>query len=69
MTAMKTSKGMPSVRILGAVLAALFAMLAAGCAQAATPSTGPVLTTPTPKSAPAPGVAAVAPMQPSASRA
>jgi hypothetical protein len=64
MTAMKTSKGMLSVRILGAVLAAMFAMFAAGCTEASPGAgTGPVLNTPAPKGAPAPGVVVVAPTQ------
>jgi hypothetical protein len=61
MTAMKTSK---RVRILGAVLAALFAMSAAGCTEAGTGTgTGPAPNTPAPKGAPAPGVVVVAPTQ------
>jgi len=62
MTAMKTSKSMLSTRILGAVLAALFAMFAAGCTQAGT-GTGPAPNTQAPatKGAPAPGVVVVAP--------
>ena len=62
MTAMKTSKSMLSIRILGAVLAALFATFAAGCTQAGT-GTGPAPNTQAPatKGAPAPGVVVVAP--------
>jgi hypothetical protein len=67
MTAMKTSKGMLSVRILGAVLAALFAMFAAGCTDAGTGAgTGPAPNAPNapaPHGAPAPGVVVVAPTQ------
>jgi hypothetical protein len=66
MAAVQTSKGMLSVRILGAVLAALFAMFAAGCAEAAPGTgagTGPAPNAPAPKSAPAPGVVIVAPTQ------
>jgi|GEM_PF-4426891 len=66
MTAMKTGKSMLSVRILGAVLAALFAMFAAGCTEAGT-GTGngpaPNAPAPAPKGAPAPGVVVVAPTQ------
>jgi hypothetical protein len=61
MTAMKTSK---RIRTLGAVLAAVFAMLAAGCTEAGTGTgTGPAPNSPAPKGAPAPGVVVVAPTQ------
>jgi hypothetical protein len=61
MTAMKSSK---RIRTLGAVLAALFAMFAAGCTDAGTGAgTGPAPNAPAPKGAPAPGVVVVAPMQ------
>ncbi len=62
MAAMKIGKGMTLVRTLGAVLAAVFAVLAAGCAPD-NYGTGPAPNPPTPKGAPAPGVAVVAPMQ------
>jgi hypothetical protein len=63
MTAMKTSKGMLSVRALGAALAAVFAVLAAGCAPGTASAPGPAPSTPTPRSAPAPAVVVVAPVQ------
>jgi hypothetical protein len=66
MTAMKASKGILPVRILGVVLTALFAMFTAGCAEAGTGAgTGPAPSAPTtaPMGAPAPGVMVIAPTQ------
>jgi hypothetical protein len=63
MTAIKTGKWMLSLRILGAALAAMFAVLAAGCAPDSGYGNGPAPTAPSPKSAPAPDVAVVAPAQ------
>jgi hypothetical protein len=66
MTAMKTSNRMLSVRALGAALAAVFALLAAGCVpnnSGPGPAPNPPTTSTTTQSAPAPGVGVVAPVQ------
>ena len=53
MTAKKTGKATGSVRTVGAVLAAVFALLAAGCANPGNTGPGPAPTAPSTKSAPA----------------
>jgi hypothetical protein len=55
MTAKGSSKAMLSVRTVGAVLAAVFALLAAGCANPGNtgPVPAPAPTAPSTKSAPA----------------
>ena len=60
MTVTKTSKATLTIRVLGALLAAMFAILAAGCAPQSNtlPSPAP---SPSGHSAPAPGVAVPAP--------
>ena len=66
MTAMKTGNRMLSVRALGAALAAVFALLAAGCVPSNSgpgPAPNPPTTSTTTQSAPVSGVAVVAPVQ------
>jgi hypothetical protein len=65
MTAMKTSRRMLRVRTLGAALAAIFALLAAGCVpnSGPGPAPNPPTTSTTTQSAPVSGVAVVAPVQ------
>lgn len=64
MTAKNASKGILSVRTLGAVLTAIFAVLAAASCAPTNSSPGPVPPTQAPpKGAPALGIAVPAPVQ------